>query len=86
MNTFDIQPVAEPLTNDGRDPAVLPWAEARQRLSDARYYWLGTVHPSGGPRCGQYSPCGWAARSTRLQARRLARGGTSTAMAVALSR
>lgn len=26
MNSFDIQPVAEPLTNDGREPAVLPWA------------------------------------------------------------
>jgi len=47
MNTFDVQPVAEPLTNDGREPAVLPWAEARKRLNDARYYWLGTVHPSG---------------------------------------
>src|ERR1700733_15983520 len=49
MNTFDIHPVAEPLTNEGREPALLPWAEARQRLSDARYYWLGTVHPSGRP-------------------------------------
>ena len=86
MNASDVQPVAEPLTNDGREPAVLPWAEARKRLSDARYYWLGTVHPSGLAQCGRCSPCGWAARSTRRQARRLARGGTSTVMAVALSR
>jgi len=33
VNTFDIQPVAEPLTNDGREPAVLPWAEARAASS-----------------------------------------------------
>jgi len=38
MSTFDVRPLAEPLTNDGRDPAVLPWAHARQRISDARYY------------------------------------------------
>ncbi|HEX3714144.1 MAG TPA: pyridoxamine 5'-phosphate oxidase family protein [Trebonia sp.] len=49
MNTFGAQPVAEPLTNDGREPSVLPWAQARQRISDARYYWLGTVHPGGQP-------------------------------------
>jgi hypothetical protein len=49
MNTFGAQPVAEPLTNDGREPSVLQWAQARQRISDARYYWLGTVHPSGQP-------------------------------------
>ena len=49
MNTFDVQPVAEPLTNDGREPSVLPWAQARQRIDDARYYWLGTAHPSGRP-------------------------------------
>ena len=49
MNTLDAQPVAEPLTNDGSEPSVLPWAQARQRINDARYYWLGTVHPSGRP-------------------------------------
>jgi Pyridoxamine 5'-phosphate oxidase len=49
MNTFDVQPVAEPLTNDGREPKVLPWEEARQRIDDARFYWLGTAHPSGRP-------------------------------------
>jgi Pyridoxamine 5'-phosphate oxidase len=48
MNTSGAQPVAEPLTNnDGREPSVLPWAQARKRISDARYYWLGTVHPNG---------------------------------------
>ena len=49
MNTFDVQPVAEPLANDGREPSVLPWAQARQRINDARYYWLWTAHPSGRP-------------------------------------
>jgi hypothetical protein len=49
MNTPSVQPDAEPLTNDGREPAVLPWIQARQRISDARYYWLGTAHPSGRP-------------------------------------
>jgi hypothetical protein len=48
MNALDVQPVAEPLTNnDGREPTVLPWSHARQRIDDARYYWLGTSHPSG---------------------------------------
>ena len=49
MNTPDTQPVAEPLTNDGREPQTLPWAAARERISQARWYWLGTVHPSGRP-------------------------------------
>jgi hypothetical protein len=48
MSTFDVQPAAEPLTNnDGREPTVLPWAHARQRIDEARYYWLGTAHPNG---------------------------------------
>ncbi len=49
MNTPDAQPVARPLTNDGREPATLPWAEARERISQARWYWLGTLHPDGRP-------------------------------------
>jgi hypothetical protein len=49
MNMRDPQPVAEPLTNDGRDPETLPWAQARERISRARWYWLATVHPSGRP-------------------------------------
>ena len=50
MNTFDVQPAAEPLTNnDGREPTVLPWAHGRQRIDEARYYLLGTTHPSGRP-------------------------------------
>ena len=49
MNTPDTQPVAKPLTNDGREPQTLPWAAARERISQARWYWLGTVHPSGRP-------------------------------------
>lgn len=49
MNTPDAQPVARPLTNDGREPTTLPWAEARERISQARWYWLGTLHPDGRP-------------------------------------
>jgi hypothetical protein len=49
MNTPDVQTVPEPLTIDGSEPSVLPWAHARQRINDARYYWLGTVHPNGRP-------------------------------------
>jgi pyridoxamine 5'-phosphate oxidase-like protein len=49
MNTLDALPVAEPLTSDGRVPTTLPWAEARERISQARWYWLGTIHPSGRP-------------------------------------
>jgi hypothetical protein len=50
MTMPDIQPVAEPLTNnDSRQPKTLPWADARERISQARWYWLGTVHPSGRP-------------------------------------
>ena len=49
MNTPDAQPVARPLTNDGREPTTRPWAEARERISQARWYWLGTLHPDGRP-------------------------------------
>jgi hypothetical protein len=28
---------------------VLPWAAGRDRIADARYYWLGTKHPGGQP-------------------------------------
>lgn len=45
--TAGLRPIAEPLTNDGRAPAVLAWADARQRIADARYYWIGTTHPGG---------------------------------------
>jgi hypothetical protein len=41
--------VAEPLTNDGRPPVVLAWAEAAQRLAAQRYYWVATVGPGGQP-------------------------------------
>jgi hypothetical protein len=49
MNMPDALPVAKPLTNDGRDGQTLPWAQARERISQARWYWLGTIHPSGRP-------------------------------------
>ncbi|HEY3978351.1 MAG TPA: pyridoxamine 5'-phosphate oxidase family protein [Streptosporangiaceae bacterium] len=42
-------PAARPLTNDGQPPTVLAWEEGRNRIADARYYWLGTAHPSGRP-------------------------------------
>jgi hypothetical protein len=35
--------IGEPLTNDGRQGAVLPWAEAEKRLASQRYYWMATV-------------------------------------------
>jgi nitroimidazol reductase NimA-like FMN-containing flavoprotein (pyridoxamine 5'-phosphate oxidase superfamily) len=38
---------AEPLTADAA--TVIPWAEARTRLAEARFYWLATVHPDGRP-------------------------------------
>lgn len=41
------EPVARVLTDDDRAP--IPWAEARARLVDARYAWVSTVHPDGGP-------------------------------------
>ncbi len=28
---------------------VIPWAEARTRLAEARFYWLATVHQDGRP-------------------------------------
>lgn len=43
------EPKATPLTNDGRQPAVLPWEEGRRRIAEARYYWLATLHPVGRP-------------------------------------
>jgi Pyridoxamine 5'-phosphate oxidase len=49
MSVSGSGPAARPLTNDRREPAVLPWEEGRSRIADARYYWLGTVHPSGRP-------------------------------------
>ena len=30
---------------------LMPWSWARQRLSQARVYWLSTVRPSGAPHC-----------------------------------
>ena len=41
--------VANSITNDGRIGTTLPWSEAQQRIADARYYWLATVHSSGRP-------------------------------------
>lgn len=38
MNTFEAEPAADPLTNDGREPTVLSWQEGRKRIADARYY------------------------------------------------
>jgi hypothetical protein len=49
MTTNESRPLATALTNDGRDPAVLPWEEARKRVAAARFYWLATLHPSGQP-------------------------------------
>jgi nitroimidazol reductase NimA-like FMN-containing flavoprotein (pyridoxamine 5'-phosphate oxidase superfamily) len=46
MNTFEAEPAADPLTNDGREPTVLSWQEGRKRIADARYYWLSTAHSS----------------------------------------
>ena len=37
----------EPLTAD--PSPLIEWAEARMRLADARFYWLSTVRPDGGP-------------------------------------
>jgi hypothetical protein len=90
MNTFGVQPAAEPLTNnDGREPTVLPWAHARQRIDEARYYLLGTAHPSGQPHLRPVLAV-WVGdalyTTSGLQARRPARGGTSTVMPAALSR
>jgi nitroimidazol reductase NimA-like FMN-containing flavoprotein (pyridoxamine 5'-phosphate oxidase superfamily) len=28
---------------------VIPWAEARERLAEARSYWVSTVRPDGWP-------------------------------------
>ncbi len=33
----------------GEDVAPIPWAEARDRLANERFYWLATVHVDGRP-------------------------------------
>jgi len=42
------EPTSAELLVDEDGPAM-PWAEARQRVADARSYWLATVHPTGRP-------------------------------------
>jgi hypothetical protein len=49
MSTQETGPVAELLVGAGNQATALPWEEAQARISDARYYWLATVHPSGQP-------------------------------------
>jgi Pyridoxamine 5'-phosphate oxidase len=49
MGTSEARPVAELLVRSDNETIALPWDEARDRISDARYYWLTTVHPSGQP-------------------------------------
>jgi hypothetical protein len=44
------EPVAElepQFSSDDATPA--PWAQARERLEEAKVYWLSTVHPDGRP-------------------------------------
>jgi hypothetical protein len=87
MSTFDVQPVAEPLTNnDGREPAVLPWAQARQRIDDARYYWLGTTHPSGQPHLRPVLAVWVGGALYTTSSPQARRGETSTVMPAAASR
>ena len=46
------RPVAEklPTNPDTRDhPGPTPWAQARRRPAEARWYWLATVRPDGRP-------------------------------------
>ena len=49
MTTPDGRPVAELLVGGEKEATPLPWKEAQARISDARYYWLTTLHPSGRP-------------------------------------
>ena len=49
MNTPDTQPVAEPLTNDGRKPQTLPWAAARERISQAAGTGWAQYHQPAAP-------------------------------------
>jgi Pyridoxamine 5'-phosphate oxidase len=49
MSESGTAPAARSMTNDGREAATLSWEEGRRRICDARYYLLGTVHPSGRP-------------------------------------
>jgi hypothetical protein len=47
MTVTNGEPVsAEPLVADG---SVMAWAEALVPLAEARFYWLATVGPGGGP-------------------------------------
>jgi hypothetical protein len=43
------QPVAEKLPSNVEHPAPTPWAEARRRLTEGKWYWLATVRPDGRP-------------------------------------
>lgn len=45
---LDTAPVAEQSVS-AYDETVIPWAEARRALAEARTFWLGTVRPDGQP-------------------------------------
>lgn len=42
------EPVAERMV-DNEEAAVTPWAEVRDRFSEASTHWLATMHPDGRP-------------------------------------
>jgi nitroimidazol reductase NimA-like FMN-containing flavoprotein (pyridoxamine 5'-phosphate oxidase superfamily) len=45
----DDEPVAEKLPSNAEHPGPTPWAQARRRLAQGQWYWLGTVRPDGRP-------------------------------------
>jgi len=85
MSTLEAEPSANPLTNDGREPTILPWQEGRQRIADARYYWLSTTHSSGRPHVRPVLGVWVGGALCTPQVRTLAKGETSSATAAALS-
>jgi hypothetical protein len=43
------EPLAEKIPSNAEHPAPTPWAEARKRLEQGRWYWLTTVRPNARP-------------------------------------